>query len=543
MDERVKGIYSKFIKNKMYDKALDVLEASYAEDKKGTYPLILKFRQGQKALAKFGKAEAMPLLRRSFLLTARDVFDDFCIFFEWDRPLSQKFYAPRRKSLYVVTKQLQRLANDELDLLCVSMPPGVGKSALATFFLLWLGGKHPLDGILSVSHNVDFLDSQYNEILRELDPDGEYNWHEVFPECKIVRKNALSRKIDINQAQKFPTFQSGSIGSGLAGHYRAVQLLFCDDLIPNMEVALSETSLNKVWYQYTSDVRQRKLGGETKNGGAYCKELHIATRWSVRDVIGRLKAEYAKDKRAEFLSVPALNAKGESNFDYGGKIGFTKEYFDNMRRIMNDEATFRALFMNEPIERSGLLYPPDELRRFFDLPNAEPDAVWSVCDTKNKGDDYFVQPIAYQYGNDFYVVDFVCDNKNPEIVEKKLVDRLNKHKVQISRFESNSAGGRIAANVQEKIRETGGITKITTKFSTAEKETRIIVNSGYIKEHFLFLDESKYAAEYRMAMNFLVTYTMTGKNRHDDVPDAMSMLADLVQGRKLSMATVIKRPF
>lgn len=77
--------------------------------------------------------------------------------------------------------------------------------------------------------------------------------------------------------------------------------------------------------------------------------------------------------------------------------------------------------MNEPIEREGLLYHEDELRRYFDLPNQEPDAILAVCDTKDRGSDYCVMPIAYQYGQDFYIEDFVCDNSNPDIVDGRLV--------------------------------------------------------------------------------------------------------------------------
>ena len=114
----------------------------------------------------------------------------------------------------------------------------------------------------------------------------------------------------------------------------------------------------------------------------------------------------------------------------------------------------------------------------------------------------------------------------------------------MARFESNSAGGRIASNVQDKVNEQGGITKIVTKYSTANKDTRIIVDSAFVKEHFLFLDPDKYDAEYRLAMQFMTTYSMTGKNRHDDVPDAMSMLADFVQVKgNGTKAVIMRRPF
>lgn len=201
--------------------------------------------------------------------------------------------------------------------------------------------------------------------------------------------------------------------------------------------------------------------------------------------------------------------------------------------------------MNQPIEREGQLYNEDELRRYFELPDSEPDAILSVCDTKDRGTDYCVMPIVLQYGNDFYVDELICDNSNPEIVEARLVSVLVHRNVQMSRFESNSAGGRIAEKIQREVKQRGGITKITTKYTTAQKETKIIVNSPWVKEHCLFKDNSviKQDKEYRCALNFLCGYTMARKNKHDDVPDAMAMLAEFVQSLESNKITIFKRPF
>lgn len=540
MDSRVKGLYAKFIKNRMWVRAMDVLEASYAEDPDGTYPLIQKYRNGQTALAKMGKKEALDLLRRSYFLTAKDKFDDFCIAMEWEREPSKRFYLPRRRQLLPVVQGMQDLYDGKLSAFGVSLPPGTGKTTLSEFFLDFCVGNHPLDGTLTVSHNTNFLRGLYEETLRHLDPDGEYCWHEIFKGHQIVKTNALDLKIDVDKAQRFSSYQMRSISGQNAGLSRAIGLLYVDDMIEGIEEALSEERLEAKWSKFNTDILQR-------GGNSSVPLLVVGTRWSVRDPLGRLEAYYKDQeqktgRKAKFIVIPALDEHDRSNFDYGGSIGFTTAYYHSLRDIM-DQASFQALYQGEPVERSGILYHADELQRFFDLPLEEPDATWAVCDTKNKGDDYFCMPIAYQYGDKFYIVKIVCDNKTPEVVEPRLVDALLSYNVKMARFESNSAGGRIAANVQEKVKDKGGITKIVTKYSTANKDTRIIVDSAFVKEHFLFLDKSKYDAEYRTAMNFMVSYTMSGKNRHDDVPDAMSMLADFVQTKVTNKAQILKWPF
>ena len=503
-----------------------------------------KNKEVRRLSAKYAKEQnsmkMFELNKRSLLFDAPYDFQAYCMYIEWNRANDKRFYIPRRKQLLPVAKSLQRLADGELDLLAVSLPPGVGKTTLALFFLTWLAGRNPEKPILGGSHSNAFLRGVYDECLRILDPQGEYLWHDVFPTVQIVKTNAQDMMIDLGtdkkRGKRFATLEFSSIGSGNAGKVRAENLLYCDDLVDGLESALSKERMDKLWNLYATDLRQRKIGD--------AKELHIATRWSVNDVIGRLEQMYGESDRAEFIVVPALDENDESNFDYGNHAGFTTAFYHEQRDVM-DDASWRALYMNQPIEREGQLYNEDELRRYFELPDREPDAILFVCDTKDKGTDYCVMPICYQYGNDFYCEDVVCDNSNPEVVEARLVSKLLQHKAQMGQFESNSAGGKVAEKVQKEVKERGGIAKITTKYTTSNKETRIIVASPWVKEHILFKDNSiiKKDKEYRKMLNQMCSYTMAGRNKNDDVCDAWSMFANYVQQLEGSKVEVFRRPF
>ena len=480
--------------------------------------------------------ELFALHKKVLLAGAEHSFHLFLLYLEWNREPKKKFYPPRRKVLKQVVDALQELEDDKLDLLAISLPPGSGKTTLAIFYLTWLAGKHSDEPMLTGSHSNSFVRGVYDECLRILDPQGEYLWHDVFPMVSVSSTNAKDCRIDLGKRKRFETLEFTSIGTGNAGLYRASRLLYCDDLVSGIEVALSKERLDKLWETYTTDVRQRKIGD-------HCKELHIATRWSVHDIIGRLEHDYGDSDRAKFIVIPALDENDESNFDYAYGVGFNTKFYHEQRNIMED-ASWRALYLNQPIEREGLLYQEDELRRYFELPEGEPDAILSVCDTKDRGTDYCGMPIAYQYGQDFYIEKIICDNSNPEIVETRLVMALLEHKVQMSRFESNSAGGRVAQKVQEQVKNKGGHTKITTKYTTANKETKIIVNSPWVKEHCLFKDNSVITdKEYKKALNFLCTYTMAGKNKNDDIPDVFAQLSEFAQSLEGNKVSVFKRPF
>ena len=408
-------------------------------------------------------------------------------------------------------------------------------TTLAIFFLTWLAGKNPDKPILGGSHSNSFLRGVYDECLRIMDPHGEYLWGDVFPGVGVTSTNAQDMKIDLGYPKRFTTLEFSSIGSGNAGKVRAEQLLYCDDLVDGIEAALSRERMDKLWNLYATDLRQRKIGD--------CHELHIATRWSVHDVIGRLEDMYGDDPEAEFIRIPALNEKDESNFDYGNHAGFTTQFYHEQREAM-DDASWRALYMNEPIEREGQLYADGELRKYFELPDREPDAVLAVCDTKTTGSDYAFLPIMYQYGQDYYLEACICDNGKEENVEDRIVDALLRHKVQMARFESNSAGGTIARNVQKAVKSKNGRCHITTKYTTDNKQTKIIVNSPWVKEHVLFNEEkSKKDKEYRRMYQFLTGYTMAGKNKHDDVPDGLACFAIYAQELLGGTVNVWQRKF
>jgi predicted phage terminase large subunit-like protein len=251
---------------------------------------------------------------------------------------------------------------------------------------------------------------------------------------------------------------------------------------------------------------------------------------------------FEDDEDTEIIKFPALDENDESNFDYPYGLGYTTKQFHDQREIM-DDASWRALYMCQPIEREGQLYDPEGLKRYFSLPDREPDVVFAVCDTKETGPDYCAMPIVMKYGEEYYIDTWLCDNGNPDILEHRIAQMFVDKKVKLARFESNRGGTLFAKDVQDIVREKGGSTKITTKWNQTNKETRILTRAPWVKEHCVFRDESIYDKEYRTAMDMLCQYNMAGKNKHDDVPDVLADLADYVEGMGVASVTVGRRMF
>ena len=466
--------------------------------------------------------------------------DSYFLYVEKNREAERKFYAPRRKKFleFGITQAMQDLLDDKIDLLTISMPPGSGKSTAGIFLLSGVMGWWPEEPNLASAHSGILTRSFYDGVSQILNPDGEYAWHEIFPGVKFNMRGDLNSKeqtINVGEPKRFKSLTCRAINASLTGATRCERILYADDLCSGIEEALSKERLDKLWQTYNTDLKTRKK--------KFCKEIHIQTRWSVHDVVGRLQLDHENDDRARFISVPALNEKEESNFDYDYNVGFDTKYFLDMKQSM-DDVSFRCLFMNQPIEREGLLYHDEDFERYYELPDREPDSILGICDTKDRGTDFCFLPIFYQYGDKYYWEDCTYDNGAIEIVDELCASVIIKHNPHSVQFESNSAGGRTADAINEKIKGKCR-TRITKKFTTQNKETKIIVNSGWVKEHVLIKDKSMYTPKspYGMAVAALMSYTVAGKNPTDDVPDGMGMFAEYVANGIRKPTQIINSPF
>lgn len=481
-------------------------------------------------------AKVYDIISRTYLFEAKDVFDSYCIYLEWNRAPEKKFYQPRRKVLKTVANALQDLADDRLDLLAISMPPGCGKTALAIFYLTWLAGRNPDEPMLTGSHSNSFVRGVYDECLRIFDKDGEYLWNDVFPDVTVSNTNAKDCRIDLGKRKRFETLEFTSIGTGNAGLYRASTLLYCDDLVSGIEVALSKPRLDKLWETYTTDLRQRKIGNK-------CKELHIATRWSVHDVIGRLEQNYGDSDRNRFIVMPAMDEKDESNFDYDYGVGYSTETLRKQREVM-DEMSWKALYMNQPVEREGLLFPADELRYFNGvLPDGEPDRKLMVMDIAWGGGDFTACPIAYVYGDAVFIPDLVFNNGDKTVTRPEVVGKIIQHKINVVRGEANNGGDEYCDVVDSQLRQHGYHCSVRSQRAPSgqSKLSRIIQYAPDIKR-FYFLDEKHQSKEYKAFMEQVTMFTQLGKVPHDDAPDSLAQLADeLYNG--ISKIEPVKRPF
>lgn len=523
-----------------YDNLLSLLGMAnevLSEDKELSKKLANKVRFLALRLCSTGDIKYYNLYNQALLFLAQKHkdFDSYLLYVEKDRDPEDRYYQPRRNKIYWLVQKMQRLMDDELDILSISMPPGTGKTTLGEFFISFVMGHYPNTPNLMSSHS-GFMTRMFYDAVLNIITSNEYCWSDVFPDVIFEGNNAKEETINLGRWQPFKTLTCRPIRGSLTGVTRCEGFLYVDDLVSGIEEALSIDRLDKLYGEYTTDLKSRKK--------KKAKEIHIATRWSVHDVIGRLERMYEGNPRAEFIAVPDIDTKtGKSNFDYDYDVGFDEKYFHDMEMSM-DDVSYRCLYKSDPIEREGILYHPTELQRYLGgLPDREPDSILAICDTKDTGTDYNFLGVFYQYGDRYYLEDLVFKNIDPGTLDELNSDMLVKHHVQQAQFESNKEGSRTANEVERLVREKGGRCHITKKYTTQNKETKIIVNSSWVKEHVIFKDITEYEpkSDYGVMMSFLCSYTQLGKNKHDDAPDTLAMFAQFVDALLGGEAQVGKR--
>ena len=552
------GLKSKINQRDCLDLLLNMREDFTFSENKEVHDYAMKISKYAHEMAGYmaaqtGNSEFDELYWKYLLLEAQNYqVDSGLLYLEKNRIPKEKFYEPRREVFvkHQIIQSLQDLMDDKLDIFGLSVPPGCGKSTLEDFFLSLVGGWFPNDFNLSSAHSSILTRSLYDGVLEIINDPVEYTWHEIFPTIQLTNTNAKETTVNLERNGRFKTWTFRSIDGSLTGATRCNRFLTADDLVSGIEEALNKNRLETLWTKVVNDLRSRRLEG--------CKEIYIATRWSGHDPIGKLQQLYEGNPKAKFIAIPALDENGESNFMFTVN-GFSKKYFMDAKESM-DDISFNCLYQQQPIEREGLLLPASELRRFFFskdqvpekqmqftiFPDREPDAIWGVCDTKDKGTDFESLPIAYQFGEDFYIPAVVFDdNTDYDTLDRKTADIIIEHNPHKVRFESNQAGGRIADNIEKMVKGKCR-TSIETKYTTANKETKILVNADWIKKHCLFLDPSLYTpkSDYGLFMGNVCSYTTKAKVPHDDGIDSLSMLAECVQdtlGRKESR--IVRSPY
>lgn len=464
-------------------------------------------------------------------------FESFLLYMEKNRPFKKKFYEPRAKTLKIVVDDLQDLEDGVIEFYGLSMPPRVGKSTICIFFLAWIIGRRPDSHNAMSGHSGILADGFFSEVFN-LTTSEDYTFSEIFPDVKLESKSAEKNELNYNTPDRFSTLTCRGIDGTWTGGVDISEdgYLYVDDLIRDRKESLSPRRLESRYQDYLNVLVDRKNDGS--------KELMVGTRWNVMDPLGRVEKEYKNDPRYRFRKIPALNEKGESNFDYPVN-GFSTQYYLDMKKKL-DKNEWEAKFIQRPFVREGLLFPADSLRYYNGILPEGDHRIASACDVAWGGGDSLSMPIGYEYENkDVYIPSWIFNKGKKEVTLPLVIGKIMGEKIRQIQFEANNGGDMYRKYVDEKLKDMGYKCSTTDKKAPGnlEKMSKIIAYSGYIQEHFVFLAPELQDEEYSEAMDELCMTVQIGQNEHDDAADGITQLAMALEGEIYAQCEAMERPF
>ncbi|MFR2371727.1 MAG: hypothetical protein ACLS8T_29380 [Anaerobutyricum sp.] len=490
--------------------------------------------------------QVIPLLEKSdalnslywdvLLWEAPNRFESFLLYMEKNRPYKKKFYEPRMNPLSIVAQDLQDLEDGKYDFYGLSMPPRVGKSTICIFFYAWIIGKRPSSHNAMSGHSGILADRFHNDLIK-LTENEEYTFHEIFPDVQLVSKSSEKNELYYDAVESFATTTCRGIDGTWTGAVDVSEdgYLYVDDLVRDRKESLSLRRLDGRYQDYLNILVDRKNDGS--------KELMVGTRWNVADPLGRIEKQYKNNPRYKFRKIPALNEKGESNFDYPVK-GFSTKYYHNMRDRL-DKNEWMAKFMQTPFVREGLLFPADELRYYNGILPEGDHRVIGACDVAWGGGDSLSMPIGYEYPNgDVYIPSWIFNKGKKEVTIPLVTGKIIGEKLTEIQFEANNGGDMYSDRVSTELEKHNYHCSCSYKKAPGnmEKMTKMVAYSGDVKKHFIFLDPEHQDQEYSDAMDELNMTVQIGDNEHDDAGDGITQLAMKIYGDIDGPASIIQSP-
>ena len=469
------------------------------------------------------------------------LFESFLLYMEKNRPFKKKFYEPRAKTLKIVVDDLQDLEDGVIEFYGLSLPPRVGKSTICIFFLAWIAGRNPDLHNAMGGHSGILAKGFYKEFLNLVDS-PEYTYSEIFPDVVVESKSADEFTVNLNTPDRFATLTCRGIDGTWTG---AVDIssggyLYVDVLIRDRTESLSPIRLENRYQDYLNVMVDRK------NDGA--KELMVGTRWNVLDPLGRNEERFKGNPKARFRKIPALNEKDESNFNYDYGLGFSAEYYKDLRDRL-DKNEWMAKYQQKPFVREGLLFPEDELN-FYNgvLPDGDCFTA-AACDVAWGGGDSLSMPFGKVFGDTsdgpIYIADWIFNKGDKYVTKPLVVAKTLQHKPNMAKFEANNGGDEYAEDVDRMLKEDGYKTNITWAKASNQigKMAKIIQYAPDIKRRFYFLKPELQSEEYKAAMEELCMLVQIGKNEHDDSADSLVQLLQLISGETYAKCEAMERPF
>ena len=406
--------------------------------------------------------------------------------------------------------------------LMVFMPPQHGKSEGSTRRLpAFVLGLDPDRKVAVISYSAPKARKFNREIQRIIDT-PEY--HEIFPNTTLNASNVttvagawLRNADECEICGHHGGFKTVGVGGALTGD--PVDMLIMDDLYKDAKTAWSKICRDSVedWYDTVAETR---LHNDSQ-------QLIVFTRWHENDLAGHLleqQGEYDEGANPNgwvVIKYEAIKSDAPTAYDSreeGQALWPERHSLEKLVSVRErNRHVFESLYQQNPKPLQGLMYE-NEFRTYNTLPTGLNKAYIDTADT---GSDYLCAIFYVETDTANYVTDVIYTQKPMEDTEPRTAEALTINNTIEANVEANNGGRGFARNVERECRLMGNNrVRIKPFTQSANKNVRIFSASSQVQNMTYFPEGwGKLWPEF---YRDITGYMKTGKNAHDDAPDALT---------------------
>jgi len=402
----------------------------------------------------------------------------------------------------------------------INLPPRLGKSRTLVNFCKWVLGQTISNKIITCSYNDDMA-QDFSRYTRDGIDEYKTEPHEVvygdiFPGTKIKQGNASYQQWALEG--NFFNYKGAGVGGSITG--KGCNISIVDDPVKDAEEAFNSNRLEKIWLWYTGTFKSRN-----EQGGI---EIVNMTRWAKGDICGRI---LGLPSEAPKWFVFKMEAYYEEVNEYLCPELLGEERYSDLKGVV-DSAIFEANYHQTPVDIQGRLY--QSLKTYTDIPRDEEgnpifENVVNYTDTADKGADYLASICAGLYQGQLYILDVLYTKDGMEITEPKTAALLHTNGVLKAVIESNNGGRGVARNVERLLWENHQSRKISFEWfhQSKNKEARILSHATVVQNIVYF--PVNWRDRWPEFYSSITSYQKEGKNSHDDAPDALTGLVEMLE--------------
>lgn len=471
-----------------------------------------------------------------FALSARRNLKNFALYIEqyknkkvWDKTMETMESVFYYADIFSISKTL--------NLMRASMMPSMGKSYTANLFVAQLIGNDPNVQILRITYSDDLCVSTTRQTAGIINSQA---FREIFPRYQKfhgdkIFKSQTSYQICVVDCEDEYNLNAVTREGQSTG--KRCQYLIIDDLLKDDTESYNKELHKRLLNRYESTWASRADDDSLKI-------LLLGTMWADTDLLNVLHdreeedddlildpkrkwVEVSKSGRSVWIGIPALDEHDKSTCPQRYSTYKLKKKRKHMDRFL-----WMCVYQQNPIAPEGLDFDWANLKQYDDLPPYIKSGVYATLDPARKGKNFVSMPIFYKIDtgdendNQFALVDFLYKKKSMKELYGDIVEKIIEHRVRHLLVENNTDTS-LKYVLDEKLHNKGYYgCIIEEKYSSENKEQRIMDNQGYVRGNITYPKKGMYPpnTDVGKAMESLTSYSFNYPNKFDDAIDSVVLL-------------------